>query len=57
MTPIPTRPNEYRCPACNRRLIVGSFTGWIEPFCERCKKPRRFDEPSLVKEERPPKAA
>ena len=38
-----TKPREYRCPACKRLLIVGSFVGWVEVFCGKCKRRRRFD--------------
>jgi phage FluMu protein Com len=35
--------HEYRCPTCQALLVIGSFTGWVEVFCKRCKKRRRVD--------------
>lgn len=34
---------EYRCPECGRLLVVGSFAGWVEVHCPRCKKRRRVE--------------
>ncbi len=34
---------EYRCPVCGRLLLVGQFQGWVEAFCPRCKKRRRYE--------------
>ena len=36
-------PVQYRCPVCRRLIVVGAFVGWVEGFCPRCGKRRRFD--------------
>jgi hypothetical protein len=49
-SPNPTRrlrPDgsvEYRCPACQKLLVVGKYQGWVQGFCTRCKRERRFTE-------------
>lgn len=36
---------EYRCPECGKLLYVAKFErGWVQGFCSRCKRERRFSE-------------
>ncbi len=43
MTPAPVT---YRCPVCNKPLIVGTFTlkpgEYVQALCKWCKRERRF---------------
>jgi phage FluMu protein Com len=35
----------YRCPKCNLKLLEleGIFKGWLEVYCKRCQKLRKFE--------------
>lgn len=33
---------EHRCPECDRFLGRSQAAGWVEYFCPRCKRIRRF---------------
>lgn len=51
------RPPRYLCPVCGKLLVVGIFTGWVEVYCQRCKRNRVLQDHMHESEEHQKPAA